>query len=208
MHQWTARQFWDETSSFQEEDWLPGIPHSHEELHSSVWHPCGDKIPVLLADLYQWSQGKIAWYDVILISLCIISFTDHLELFLFSVRSRHGSNNNPRPRGFISSYKQLFLYHDIRTNRPGNCSSQDRTMLLTAKLSNFGPVGHNEDLQFVHQHSHLENVRPCQTDHDYVDMFVWLLLGSLLRIDAQAEGRSNPGSGLFLPRLSGKHLSA
>ncbi len=39
-------------------------------------------------------------------------------------------------------------------------------------------------------------------------LFVCLLLGSLLRIGALAEGRSNPGLGLFLPQLSGKHLKA
>ena len=39
-------------------------------------------------------------------------------------------------------------------------------------------------------------------------VLVFLLLGSLLRIDALAGGRSNPGLGLFLPQFSGKHLSA
>lgn len=59
---------------------------------------------------------------------------DHLELFFCAIRASGGFRNNPSASQFMSSYKKLFLRHEIKGSN-GNVTINDMTKVLTYETS-------------------------------------------------------------------------
>ncbi|CAH0718939.1 unnamed protein product, partial [Brenthis ino] len=58
---------------------------------------------------------------------------DHLELFFCAIRSRGGWCPNPTAAQFVSAYKQLMIYHEIK-NYDGNVKANDISILTCASV--------------------------------------------------------------------------